>query len=132
MMLKRAIETAHAPGAVGPYSQGVTVSSMVFTAGQLGLDPETMKLVEGGVEAQARQALANLEAVLKAGGASLGDVVKVTVFLQDMNDFAAVNAIYGAVFDNAGSAYPARSAVEVAKLPLGGLVEIEAIAVLSA
>lgn len=129
MMSKRAIETQKAPGAVGPYSQGITISNMVFTAGQLGIDPQTGQLVDG-VQAQARQALANLEAVLKAGGASLADVVKVTVFLQNMDDFAAVNAVYAEVFDASGATYPARSAVEVARLPLGGLVEVEAIAVL--
>jgi len=130
MMSKRAIETKNAPGAVGPYSQGITMSSMVFTAGQLGIDPATGKLADG-VEAQARLALTNLEAVLAAGGASLADVVKVTVFLANMDDFAAVNTIYGEAFDKAGATYPARSAVQVAKLPLGGLVEIEAIAIKS-
>ncbi len=130
MMSKRAIETKNAPGAVGPYSQGIMISNMVFTAGQLGIDPATGKLADG-VEAQARLALANLETVLEAGGASLADVVKVTVFLANMDDFAAVNAIYGEAFDKVGATYPARSAVQVAKLPLGGLVEIEAIAIKS-
>lgn len=129
MMSKRAIQTDKAPGAVGPYSQGITMSNMVFTAGQLGIDPETKQLADG-VEAQARLALENVKAVLKAGGASLADVVKVTVFLQNMDDFATVNAIYAEAFDEVGGTYPARSAVQVAKLPLGGLVEIEAIAML--
>jgi 2-iminobutanoate/2-iminopropanoate deaminase len=130
-MTKQAIETKQAPGAVGPYSQGVTMGNMVFTAGQLGINPETGQLADG-VEAQARQSLANLAAVLEAGGASLADVVKVTVFLQNMDDFATVNGVYAAAFDAVDAPYPARSAVQVAKLPLGGLVEIEAIAVITA
>lgn len=126
-MSKTAIQTENAPSAVGPYSQGMTIDGLVFTAGQLGINPATGK-IEGDVQQQARQALANLKAVLEAGGSSLAQVVKTTVFLQDMNDFAAVNAVYAEVFDAVDAPYPARSAVEVAKLPLGGLVEIEAIA----
>lgn len=130
-MGRKAIATEQAPAAVGPYSQGIRakkVKQWVFTAGQLGMDPATGKLVEGGVEAQTRQALTNLSAVLEAGGASLADVVKVTVFLQDMGDFQAMNGIYAQFFTESP---PARSAVEVAALPLGGLVEIEAVAVVS-
>lgn len=127
---KTPIATDQAPAAVGPYSQGMVANGFVFTAGQLGLDPATGKLVEGGVQAQARQALANLTAVLEAGGATLAGVVKVTVFLADINDFSSVNEVYNEVFSATGAPPPARSAFEVANLPLGGLVEIEAIAAL--
>ena len=122
---REVVATANAPAAVGPYSQGIRAGDLVFTAGQLGMDPGTGKLVAGGVEAQARQALTNLRAVLEAGGSSLDRVVKVTVFMQDMNDFKAVNGVYAQFFTHDP---PARSAVQVAALPLGGLVEIEAIA----
>lgn len=125
--MKNPIQTDKAPAAVGPYSQGMALEGLVFTAGQLGINPETGK-IEGDVAQQARQALANLQAVLEAGGSSLANVVKTTVFLQHMDDFATVNAVYAEVFDVVGAPYPARSAVEVAKLPLGGLVEIEAVA----
>jgi 2-iminobutanoate/2-iminopropanoate deaminase len=122
---REVIATEHAPAAVGPYSQAIRAGDLVFTAGQLGLDPPTGRLVEGGVDAQARQALTNLKAVLEAAGSSLERVVKVTVFLQDINDFKAVNGVYAQFFTQDP---PARSAVQVAALPLGGLVEIEAIA----
>jgi 2-iminobutanoate/2-iminopropanoate deaminase len=118
--------TSSAPAAVGPYSQAIRCGDMIYTAGQLGLDPETGKLVEGGIQAQARQALRNLQAILTASGSSMADVVKTTVFLQDMADFGAMNEVYAAFFADAP---PARSAVQVAALPLGGLVEIEAIAI---
>ena len=123
--IREVIATEKAPAAVGPYSQAIRAGDLVFTAGQLGLDPATGKLVEGGVEAQARQALTNLQAVLEAAGSSLKRVVKVTVFLQDINDFRAVNGVYAQFFTQEP---PARSAVQVAALPLGGLIEIEAIA----
>jgi 2-iminobutanoate/2-iminopropanoate deaminase len=123
--MRRVIATENAPAAVGPYSQGILLRDLVFTAGQLGIDPATGKFVEGGVEAQTRQALTNIQAVLEAAGSSLSRVVKVTVFLQDMNDFKAVNGIYAQFFSKSP---PARSAVQVAALPLGGLIEIEAIA----
>ena len=123
--LREVIATENAPAAVGPYSQGIRTRDLVFTAGQLGIDPATGKFVPGGVEAQARQALTNLQAVLEAAGSSLSQAVKVTVFLQDMNDFKAVNGVYAQFFTKAP---PARSAVQVAALPLGGLIEIEAIA----
>ena len=119
--MREIIHTTNAPAALGPYSQAVRVGDFVFTAGQLGMDPATGDLKEG-VEAQAEQALDNLAAVLAAAGASFADVVKTTLFLADMNDFAAVNAVYGVRFT---SAPPARSAVEVAALPKAGLVEIE-------
>jgi 2-iminobutanoate/2-iminopropanoate deaminase len=122
---REVVATENAPAAVGPYSQGIRAGDFVFTAGQLGMDPATGKLVAGGVEAQARQALTNLKAVLEAAGSSLDRVVKVTVFLQDINDFKAVNAVYAQFFTQDP---PARSAVQVAALPLGGLVEIEAVA----
>jgi 2-iminobutanoate/2-iminopropanoate deaminase len=125
MAKKKVIATDEAPAAVGPYSQGIRAGNLVFTAGQLGMDPASGELVAGGVEAQARQALTNLQAVLEAAGSSLDQALKVTVFLDDINDFAAVNGVYAEFFTQEP---PARSAVQVAALPLGGLVEIEAIA----
>jgi 2-iminobutanoate/2-iminopropanoate deaminase len=123
-MTREIIATSAAPAAIGPYSQAVSTGALVFTAGQIGLNPATGKMAEG-VENQARQVMANLAAILAAAGSSLDQVVKTTIFLQDMADFAAVNAIYGAAFSGAP---PARSTVQVAGLPLGALVEIEAIA----
>jgi len=125
LTVREVIATKNAPAAVGPYSQGIRADGMIFTAGQLGMDPATGKMVEGGVQAQARQALTNLKGVIEAAGSSLERVVKVTVFLHDINDFKAVNEIYAQFFTQDP---PARSAVQVAALPLGGLVEIEAIA----
>lgn len=124
-MTRTVIATDKAPAAVGPYSQGIQTGSFLFTAGQLGMDPATGKLVEGGVEAQTRQALTNLSAVLEEGGTSLAHVIKTTVFLRDIQDFQAMNGVYAQFFT---ADPPARSAVEVAALPLGGLVEIEAVA----
>lgn len=126
-MSKQIIQTDNAPAAVGPYSQATVINGMVFTAGQVGLIPGTKSLAEGGVQAQARQALDNLKAVLEAAGTSLENVVKATVFLDSMDDFAAVNEVYATYFPENP---PARSAVEVARLPLGALVEVEAIAVI--
>lgn len=123
--MKKTVTAPNAPTAIGPYSHAVTTDSLVFTPGQLGIDPATGKLPEG-VEAQARQALENLKAVLTAAGASLQTVVKTTVFVKNMSDFKAVNAIYAEYFPQD---CPARSCVEVAALPAGGLVEVEAIAV---
>ncbi len=124
-MNRTVISTHNAPGAVGPYSQGIKTESMIFTAGQIPLIPGTKDLAEGGIQAQTKQALENLKGVLEAAGSNLSQVVKTTVFLQNMDDFAAVNEIYATYFtDNP----PARSAVEVAGLPLGALVEIEAVA----
>ena len=125
---KKVIVAEKAPKAIGPYSAGVTAGCLVFTAGQLGIDPGTGKLVEGGIQAQTRQALANLSAVLEAGGTSLNQVMKTTVFLQDINEFALMNEVYGEFFQ---ADYPARSAIQVAALPLGAAVEIEAIALVS-
>jgi 2-iminobutanoate/2-iminopropanoate deaminase len=125
-MAKQIIFTSGAPKAVGPYSQGVKANGFLFVSGQIGLDPDTGKLKEGGVKEQTGQALENLEAIVKAAGLGLSDVVKVTVLLSDMNDFASVNAIYAERFsDNP----PARAAFGVVKLPLGALIEIEAVAV---
>jgi len=122
---RRVIATDRAPAAVGPYSQAIRVDHTVFTAGQIGLDPETGQLVGGGITAQTRQALQNLAAILEAAGTSLRNVVKTTVFLANMDDFAEMNQVYAEFFPEAP---PARSTVEVSRLPLGALVEIEAIA----
>jgi 2-iminobutanoate/2-iminopropanoate deaminase len=129
--MKQCIRTAHAPAAIGPYSQAVVVpvgegKRMMFCSGQIALVPATGVLLEGDVTAQARQALENLGAVLAAAGASYGDVVRTTIFLADMNDFAAVNAVYGERFPYDP---PARSTVAAAGLPRGALVEIDAIAI---
>lgn len=124
-MNREIIATDRAPAAVGPYSQGVRVDGLLFTAGQIPLDPATGQLVEDGIEAQTRQSLANLQAILEAAGSSLADVVKVTVFLIDMTEFKAMNGIYARFFPDSP---PARSAVQVGALPLGARVEIEAIA----
>ena len=123
-MNREAIATQAAPAAVGPYSQAIKTGDLVFASGQLGLDPATGKLQEG-LEAQTRQVLANLEAVLSAAGTSMANVVKTTIFLVDISQFSTVNAIYSTAFPTPP---PARSTVQVAALPLGGLVEIEAIA----
>lgn len=125
-MTRRAVQTGDAPAAVGPYSQAITTDSLVFCAGQVGLDPATGNLVEGGLEAQSERALKNLSAVLDAAGCSFADVVKTTCFLIDINDFAAFNAIYGRFVTDPP---PARSTFAVAALPKGARVEIEAIAV---
>ncbi len=122
-MTRQVISTIHAPAAIGPYSQAIKTESFVFASGQLGLDPQTGKLVEG-VEAQARQSLANLAAVLQSAGTNMDQIVKTTIFLTNLADFATVNAVYAKAFTGTP---PARSTVQVAALPLGGLVEIEAI-----
>ncbi len=122
--MKEPIATAAAPAAIGPYSQAIRGGRLIFCSGQLGLDPATGELA-AGVEQQAEQALSNLRAVLGAAGATMDDVVKTTIFLADMADFAAVNAIYARHF---GEPFPARSTVAVAGLPRGGRVEVEATA----
>ncbi len=127
-MQKEIIVTRAAPAAVGPYSQAVRVGELVFTAGQIGIDPKTGKLVEGLV-AQTRQVLANLKAVLEAAGSGCDQIVKTTIYLTDIKEFHTVNAIYGDFFQEDP---PARSTVEVAHLPLNALVEIEAVALTSA
>lgn len=124
-MNRRIIHSEKAPKAIGPYSQAIHIGSMVYTAGQVGLDPATMELVAGGVEEQTRQVLTNLTNVLEASGSSLNLVIKTTVFLKDMNDFAKMNAIYAEYFNENP---PARSTVAVVGLPKGALVEIEAVA----
>ena len=118
------VSTTNAPAALGPYSQDQVVGSMVYTSGQLGIDPATGALLEG-VEAQAHQAFKNLAAVLKAAGSDMSKVVKTTVFIKNMDDFGAVNAVYAQYFTEP---FPARSCVEVARLPKDGLVECEVIA----
>ncbi|MGZ6339784.1 MAG: RidA family protein [Candidatus Limnocylindrales bacterium] len=123
-MTRHAVSSQAAPAAIGPYSQAIVSEGLVFCSGQLGLDPATGQLVDG-VEAQAERALRNLSAVLDAAGATLNDVVKTTVFLADLADFAAVNAVYAR---HVSDPPPARSTVQVGGLPRGGLVEIEAIA----
>ena len=124
-MTRQAVSTNGAPAAIGPYSQAIASGDLVFCSGQLGLDPATGNLVEGGVEAQAERALRNLGAVLDAAGVGMNDVVKTTLFLASIDDFAAVNAVYATFMPEPP---PARSTFAVAALPKGGLVEIEAIA----
>ena len=124
--MKKIIATTNAPGAIGPYSQAIDCGTFMVTSGQLGLDPVTGELA-ADITAQTRQSLTNVKAILEAAGLTMDNVVKTTVFLQDMNDFAAMNAVYAEFFTE--GQYPARSAVEVAKLPKGGLVEIETICV---
>jgi 2-iminobutanoate/2-iminopropanoate deaminase len=123
-MTRRAVSTTGAPTAIGPYSQGIAVDGFIFCSGQLGLDPATGELVEG-VEAQTERALRNLSAVLDAGGMTMADVVKTTIFLADIDDFAAVNAVYARYI---AEPPPARSTFAVGALPKGGRIEIEAIA----
>lgn len=125
-MSRQVISTPNAPAAIGPYSQAIRAGNFLFASGQLGLDPATGELQQG-IEAQTRQALANMQAVLAEAGATVADVVKTTIFLADMADFAVVNRIYGEVF---GHEPPARSTVQVAALPKNGLVEIEMIVLL--
>jgi 2-iminobutanoate/2-iminopropanoate deaminase len=124
-MTRRAVSTSSAPSAVGPYSQAIATDELVFCSGQVGLDPMGGELVSGGVEAETERALKNLEAVLDAAGCSLGDVVKTTCFLADIADFATFNAIYARFFPDPP---PARSTFQVAALPKGARVEIEAVA----
>jgi 2-iminobutanoate/2-iminopropanoate deaminase len=124
-MTRRAVATTGAPSAIGPYSQGITGDGLVFCSGQIGLDPATGDLVEGGVEAQTERALRNLTAVLDAAGCAFADVVKTTLFLADIADFAAVNAVYATFMPDPP---PARSTFAVGALPKGALVEVEAIA----
>lgn len=128
MSEKQAVSTPRAPAAIGPYSQAVRVGDFLYTSGQVGLDPLSGTVVEGGIEAQTTRAIENLKAVLEAAGTGLKNVVKTTVFLKNMNDFTAMNGIYGTYFAPDGVVAPARSTVEVARLPKDALVEIEAIA----
>jgi 2-iminobutanoate/2-iminopropanoate deaminase len=127
--VRKVVSTDGAPKAIGPYSQAIHTDAFVFTAGQIGLVPTTGEVVEGGISAQTRQVLVNLQHVLQAASCGLDRVVKTTVYLQDMNDFAAMNAVYAEFF---GQNPPARSTVAVAGLPKGALVEIDAIALTDA
>ena len=123
---KKIVFSEKAPKAIGPYSQAIRTENLVFTAGQVGLDPATMELVESGIEAQTRQALTNLKYVLENADSGLNFVIKTTVFLQNMSDFASMNSVYAEFFPENP---PARSTVQVAALPKGARVEIDAIAV---
>ena len=125
--MKNVISTTNAPAAIGPYSQAIDCGAFLITSGQVPFDPATGVIVEGGIEEQTRQSLKNVKAILEAAGLTMDNVVKTTVFLQNMGDFAAMNAVYAEFFTE--GQYPARSAVEVAALPKGALVEIETICV---
>lgn len=127
-MSKTAITTTGAPAAIGPYSQAIRTGNLVFTAGQIALDPVTQQVVSGGITEQTRRVLENLKAILDAAGTNLANVVKATVFLKDFNDFAAMNAVYGEYLAPQGVIPPARSTVEVSRLPKDVLVEIELVA----
>ena len=124
--MKKIIATTAAPAAIGPYSQGIEEGSIVITSGQLPVDPVTGTFAEGGIAGQTRQSLANVQAVLAQAGLTMESIIKTTVFLKDMNDFAAMNEVYATFFPENP---PARSAVEVARLPKDAMVEIEAVAV---
>jgi 2-iminobutanoate/2-iminopropanoate deaminase len=123
--VRETVKTGKAPAAIGPYSQGIRSGGFLFCSGQIPLDPATGKMVEGGIKVQTERVLENLEAVLASGGASLRSVVKTTVYLADLADFPAMNGVYGTFFPEEP---PARATVQVAKLPAGALVEIDAIA----
>ena len=124
-MAKQVITTQRAPKAIGPYSQAIRVGNLVFTAGQIALDPDTGKLIEGGIAAQTERVMENLKAVLEAAGSSLDRVVKTTCFLADLDTFAEFNAVYGSYFT---ANPPARSTVQASRLPAGALVEVECVA----
>ena len=128
--MKEKISTADAPAAIGPYSQAIRAGSFIFTAGQVGLDPQSGQLAEGGIRQQTEAALRNLQSVLNAAGCSFADVVKTTVFIMDMNDFTAMNEVYQQFLGDVTP--PARSTVQVAGLPRGAMVEIECVAILDA
>ena len=123
--MKEVINTKAAPAAIGPYSQAIKVGNLVYTSGQIPIDPSTANFVDGGIKEQTRQSLLNVQAILKEVGLSMSNVIKTTVFFADMNDFADMNAIYAEFFSEP---YPARSAVAVKTLPKGALVEIEVVA----
>jgi len=126
--MREVIRTADAPKAIGPYAQAIRANGLLFTAGQVAIDPSTQQLIEGDISAQTERVLKNLSAILRAAGCGLKDVLRCTVFLKDMNDFAAMNEVYGKHFDTAP---PARSTVEVSRLPKDALVEIDVIALVS-
>jgi 2-iminobutanoate/2-iminopropanoate deaminase len=123
--MKKVIRTTKAPSAIGPYSQAIQLGNLVYTSGQIPIDPVTGMFVEGGIKEQTRQSLLNVKAILEEAGLTMNDVVKTTVFMADMNDFADMNAVYAEFFTEP---YPARSAVAVKTLPKGALVEIEVVA----
>ena len=123
--MKKVINTNQAPAAIGPYSQAIKVGTLVYTSGQIPINPATGNFVEGGIKEQTRQSLTNIKAILEEAGLSMNNVVKTTVFLADMNDFADMNSVYAEFF---AEPYPARSAVAVKTLPKGALVEIEVVA----
>ncbi len=123
--MKKIISTTKAPSAIGPYSQAMQVGNLIYTSGQIPINPATGSFVEGGIKEQTRQSLLNVKAILEEAGLTMGNVVKTTVFMADMNDFADMNAVYAEFF---AEPYPARSAVAVKTLPKGALVEIEVIA----
>ena len=123
--MKKVISTSKAPAAIGPYSQAIQVGNLVYTSGQIPIDPATGMFVEGGIKEQTRQSLLNVREILEEAGLTMKDVVKTTVFMADMNDFADMNAVYAEFFSEP---YPARSAVAVKTLPKGALVEIEVVA----
>ena len=122
--MKKVINTNQAPAAIGPYSQAIKVGNLVYTSGQIPINPATGNFVEGGIKEQTRQSLTNIKAILEETGLSMNNVVKTTVFLADMNDFADMNSVYAEFFSEP---YPARSAVAVKTLPKGALVEIEVV-----
>lgn len=124
--MKTAISTKNAPQAIGPYSQGIKSGDMIYTSGQLGIDPLSGEMVDSSIEDETRQSLENVEAVLKEAGATLKDVIKTTVFVKDLNQFTKINEVYSEFFNEFK---PARSCVEVARLPKDGNIEIEAIAI---
>ena len=123
--MRKIVATEKAPAAIGPYAQANILDNLVFTSGQIPLVPETGAVVEGGIEEQTKQVFANLKAVLEEAGSGLDKIIKTTCFLKDMNDFAAVNAVYGSYFEGA---FQSRSAIEVARLPKDVMIEIEVIA----
>lgn len=123
--MKQVISTPKAPAAIGPYSQAIRVGNLIYTSGQIPINPATGQFVEGGIKEQTRQSLTNVKAILEEAGTSMANVVKTTVFMADMNDFADMNAVYSEFFTEP---FPARSAVAVKTLPKGALVEIEVVA----
>lgn len=127
-MSKDVVSTPDAPAAIGPYSQAIRTGSLVFTAGQIALDPVTQQIVASGIAEQTTRVMENLKAILEAAGSNMSRVVKATVFLKDFNDFAAMNAVYGKYLAPEGVAAPARTTVEVSRLPKDALVEIELVA----
>lgn len=124
--MKKSVYTKKAPEALGPYSQANIAGNLIFTSGQIALNPETGEMVSGGIKEQTERVLKNIKSVLEAAGSNMDKVIKTTVFLKDMNDFAEMNSVYGEFFKE--GEYPSRSAIEVAKLPKDALVEIEVIA----